>query len=402
LDFGKINLIVEEDLPIFGYSLKEDAVSKKNRLIKNDFKSGIVREMFDLYMTGYTLKDVSEEMKERYKDGFDKNWTKSAAAFILSNEIYTGRLVWDRRGGVKNPVKHEEPVKSLSINKENAVVTPSEWEDVLDIKSAQAGTGNKPRYYSTPFLLKEKLYCGICGSPMKCRSYSDREPTYYCPGKSEEELKKPCPNDSKEKPKKRSELIFPKHYIEKIAMDKIREFLMNEVKGSENFLWRMYESKTTSEKERLSREFEEVKALIEENERLRRECDKFIRDRDSFQLNNSSDDFNEVFIAVESYKTHLTINHEHLERSKEAINIKLESSFSSKDEFRLRVKKAVDVLTALDTSDEKNEKIRQRQRRMFIDRIIDRITAYPSNKGTNLSIVFRFPHRDFEELAVEV
>jgi hypothetical protein len=66
------------------------------------------------------------------------------------------------------------------------------------------------------------------------------------------------------------------------------------------------------------------------------------------------------------------------------------------------VKKAADVLTALDTTDEKNEKIRQRQRRMFIDRIIDRITAYPSDKGINLSIVFRFPHRDFKEFAVEV
>ncbi|MDW8802643.1 recombinase family protein [Clostridium sp. A1-XYC3] len=167
---------------------------KKNytKLKVSELESKLVKKIFDLYASGLGYRKIAKEMNEKYS--FIK-WSKSKVEAIIKNETYTGQMLWDRRGGRRNPGKHDyEPIKSY-LSDENIIINKDHWNEILQ-ERCQRAENKDPFYYDTEYILKGKLICSKCKRAMK--------PKY--PGVNRNTVYK-CANNKKER--KKCNIIIP-------------------------------------------------------------------------------------------------------------------------------------------------------------------------------------------------
>ncbi|TPM57458.1 recombinase family protein [Mesorhizobium sp. B2-2-4] len=148
----------------------------------------VVRRIFAAYVTGRTPRDLAGDLN---RDGImpprGKRWNGSTingnarrGVGLLFNELYVGRIVWNKVRMVKNPdtgkrVSRANP-KDQWQTKEVAhlrIVDDEIWQKAQARKGARvnAPTNNKRR---PAHLLSGLLRCGVCGSGM---SVHDRDKT---------------------------------------------------------------------------------------------------------------------------------------------------------------------------------------------------------------------------------
>ncbi|MCC5911779.1 MAG: recombinase family protein [Clostridiaceae bacterium] len=156
----------------FGYIPKintNNSQSKKKwytTLKTSNLERALVEEVFRLYLMGMGYKLIADKMNENY--GFI-TWSKGKIEGIIKNEIYTGKIVWDRRGGRRNPGrKNDNPIISEKTL-DNAIISEGTWNKTLDERSVRAKSRDG-FHYDTSFILKDKLVCPECKSIMKSRN----------------------------------------------------------------------------------------------------------------------------------------------------------------------------------------------------------------------------------------
>jgi DNA invertase Pin-like site-specific DNA recombinase len=164
----------------FGFkSIQIDSVSKykkNSKLSLEQYESSIVGKIFSYYLNGYGYRRIAKILNSsdpKY------NWTKNKIEGIIKNETYTGKIVWDRRGNSKHPGRHESVV--LSPFDENSKII----DNVTFTKSKSFRTertsNSDPYLHFTPYILKGKLYCTKCKSPMKpVNPGNTKTPVYVC------------------------------------------------------------------------------------------------------------------------------------------------------------------------------------------------------------------------------
>ena len=166
----------------YGYDvvneLKDGALVRGERRI-NEFQAGVIRRIFTEYATGKSPRAIARALNADHIAGpTGKPWGPSTihgnrrrGTGILNNELYTGRLVWNRLRFIKDPdtgkrVSRPNPECEWIIKNvpELRIVESALWDKVkarqaaLDARPAGNWNRRRPRY-----LFSGLMKCGECG-----------------------------------------------------------------------------------------------------------------------------------------------------------------------------------------------------------------------------------------------
>lgn len=147
-----------------GYVLNKINISeskKNSKLEMSNLDKIYIEEIFQLYLIGNGYIAIAKIMNSKYPS---IKWTKSKIEYIIKNQTYTGQIAWDRRGGRQNPIKHKN-FYLAPINEDLSIITKDTFNEIIDIRNKRALTCD-PCMYTTPFLLKNILFCGTCNEKM--------------------------------------------------------------------------------------------------------------------------------------------------------------------------------------------------------------------------------------------
>jgi site-specific DNA recombinase len=147
-------------------------------IVENEAK--IIRRIFEEYVTGRTPRDIARDLNRdsvppprgRVWNASTINGNMQRGTGILQNELYAGRLVWNKLRMVKdpdsgkrlsrpNPESEWQSVETSDL----AIVSGSLFEEAQQRKKARGRT--HPSHQRRPrHLLSGLLRCGACGAGM--------------------------------------------------------------------------------------------------------------------------------------------------------------------------------------------------------------------------------------------
>ena len=81
----------------YGYNrvMVQDGAKKRPRLEVNDTEAPLVRRMFQMADSGKSLLDITKTLnREGISSPKGKSWRKTTLYKLLTNEVYTGTMVW--------------------------------------------------------------------------------------------------------------------------------------------------------------------------------------------------------------------------------------------------------------------------------------------------------------------
>jgi len=321
----------------FGYVFQRETnyfTTKKNRhskLKSSIYEKSIVQEIFELYIKGYSYKDISVKMNVEHSY---ISWTKSKVETIIKNETYTGKIAWNRRSGKRNPGKKLVPVYSPS-NEDMKIIDTDLYNKVAQLRKRKSKLKDS-RYYNTPFLLKNKLLCANCNATLTPKNYGkDKTNVYRCPTL----VQKSACNVSR----KKSELIVNQKDIE----DEVIAQLKIIIDGNDtNELWGYYQSEITKRKDQYVEVKKDLNNKILEVDKLQINIFKLlekentsvdIKERLNFQneiLNKAKQQFLNKIISKDIWLEEITSLNK--EKYDEAIKY-FKNSIFTKDTYYSRV-----------------------------------------------------------------
>ena len=86
----------------YGYSriMAQDGAKKRPKLEPDEDTSPVIQRIFELADAGKGMLDIARALNgEGISSATGKLWTSNAVRFILTNEVYTGTLVWGTAAG---------------------------------------------------------------------------------------------------------------------------------------------------------------------------------------------------------------------------------------------------------------------------------------------------------------
>jgi site-specific DNA recombinase len=247
--------------PPFGYVLQKDKnyfFSKRSRHSKlkpSVYEKSIVQEIFQLYIQGYSYKDIAIRMngEHRYID-----WTKSKIETIIKNETYTGKIAWNRRSGKRNSGKKLTPEYS-PYDEQMKIIDTDIYNKAAQLRERKSNLKDS-KYYTSPFLLKGKLVCGNCGATLIPKNYGkDKTNVYRCPTIVD----------------KKSELILKQSDIETLVKEQLQTLLNN---NETEELCSHYQIEISKRIEQFKQVKEDLEKKTKEAEKLQDNVDKMLDD----------------------------------------------------------------------------------------------------------------------------
>ena len=174
----------------YGYRLSQERDANGDRIKGlreiNPEQAGIIRRIFQLYADGMSPRDIALLLNEEKVPGSrGAKWRDTAirghvrrGTGILNNEIYIGRMVWNRRQYRKNPETEKRTARAndasewvLSDVPEMRIVSDELWGRVKDRQKEigelfDFGQSNRLNATHRPeYLLSHLLECEECGGP---------------------------------------------------------------------------------------------------------------------------------------------------------------------------------------------------------------------------------------------
>lgn len=359
--------------PPYGYNLETIFVkNKKSSLRINYNEARIVRDIFELYNQAYVPKEIAAIIKKQHEDNHDRKWTTNTIKGIIKNKEYTGVLEWDKKGGIRNPIKHKETL-IYNLGNDYKIIDSAEWNNSEKIRALQK---NKPRNLSTPFLLKGFLVCTICGEPMIGKNNgkgNGRGRMYYCP----------------ENHGKRGSGINAA-LIDKKVINIVGEILTSLIAKDEfNRFYDRYLEKYKNKRDFIRKQLNEVIQLIQENQSQLTLCKDEINNLKLSIVGEDTVQFEKQIKFLENlndFYAYLSISENILKKQKIELDNEHEKKLIDYETLKklLNIKKNVfdDILK--DTSD---ERLYQRNMRILFFDIIEKISL--SDNVNEIEIIFK-------------
>ncbi len=304
----------------YGYMLVKDHVNSKKSVLEIAYtEARIVKEIFSLYLQGYTPDKIATIIQVRYAGNDDRKWTKNTIKSILSNKNYTGIMVWNKKGGIRNPIKHHNTIESKKV-KDNVIITDNVWEETQKIRALQI---KSPKYLSTPFLLKDYLICPKCGGHMSCKNNGKgKSRVYYC---------------SKESGK--WELSVNADLIENKVIQKLDSLVISLLTKEDNFnkFYEKYTKDFESKKDLYLKQELELLKLINENDDYLDKCKSELESIGSDLDPTKPDRYNKelkFLEELEELNSYLRINKDILDKRLSDIQSQLQITVIDKESFR--------------------------------------------------------------------
>lgn len=160
-------------VPPYGYDRVK--IGKDYTLTPNE-NADIVRLVFDLYVNkGITSSKIARILNERGISNFrGGEWGRSSVAYLLNNQHYIGKIVYNRRSNIVVMEDGQRMQKRTPNSKENIIVVEGKHPAIIDMDTwnkAQAMIASKknPKCKHGTTLrnpLAGVLVCGTCGHAM--------------------------------------------------------------------------------------------------------------------------------------------------------------------------------------------------------------------------------------------
>ena len=159
----------------YGYSrvLVPDGAKQRPKLALAEPAAGVVRRLFALADRGQSLLDITKTLNaEGLASPHGKRWLKSAVHRVLTNEVYTGTLVWGLRAKDQAP-----PVRVPGAFP--AIVSQDQFRRVATLLTAKAPTNAHPRRSASSYLLSGLVKCRRCGRALSGQAAKGGQFAYY-------------------------------------------------------------------------------------------------------------------------------------------------------------------------------------------------------------------------------
>ena len=215
--------------PPFGYM---SDFKDKNHLIVNKQESIIVKKIFDIFLEGHSISYISNYLyinkintpniiRKINKDSELKHWSFSTIKSILSNQLYTGDLVQNRRRKINYKIKN-----IIKNNKEDWIIVENAHEQIIKknvFLEVQKLLNNKNNFrVKNNKLLSGLIFCYECKKRITFQKINNK---YYtvCNTYKKKSKEKQCTSHSS-----RYEIIeqivikYIYKYLNKIKVDNIK------------------------------------------------------------------------------------------------------------------------------------------------------------------------------------
>lgn len=157
---------------------------KQGNLVIVPDEAKIIKEIYNLYIAGFTISDIKEVMNERgIKTPAGKDsWRFGTIKNILTNEKYCGDAILQKTIVVDylthKSVKNDNIApKYFVTNNHEGIVSKEVFEEVQFLLKSDNREKQSDRYYKFP--LTHMVYCSECGRPMKRRHVHPEKPKYH-------------------------------------------------------------------------------------------------------------------------------------------------------------------------------------------------------------------------------
>ena len=167
----------------FGYRIPDDKIGDREIV---DTEAHVVRRIFNEYATGISPRKIAKRLNEEAIPGpGGRNWGDTTirgqvdrGTGILNNDLYVGRLVWNRCSYVKDPktgkrlARPNPPDQWETVEVPNLrIIDDALWDRVkvrqkeARIEMGKDSTGNAlNRVHRQKYLFSGLLKCGVCGA----------------------------------------------------------------------------------------------------------------------------------------------------------------------------------------------------------------------------------------------
>ena len=159
----------------FGYRkvYVQDGSKKRPKLEPNPPEDAVVKRMFDMALQGMSSLDIAKILNaEGVASPKGKQWLKSTVHTTISNEAYTGAVIWgvNAKDGAP-PVRVEKAFP--------AIVSKHKFRQVANLLKSRAPKSVHPRRASSPYLLSGLAKCETCGKALTAAEAKSGKYTYY-------------------------------------------------------------------------------------------------------------------------------------------------------------------------------------------------------------------------------
>ena len=151
----------------------QDGAKERPKLELDPPADAVVRRVFDMVLAGRSVLDIVRTLNDEgipTRNG--GRWLKNTVHGMLTNESYSGTLVWGKRTKSKAP-----PVRVDGAVP--AIVSREEFERVQGLLKERAPKVVHPRRASSPYLLSGLVKCESCGRALTAAEAKSGKYTYY-------------------------------------------------------------------------------------------------------------------------------------------------------------------------------------------------------------------------------
>ncbi len=239
-------------IPVEYEDYSKGSNKKSTKLKISEIDSSFIKKIFELYSRGYGYRKIADIMNKEYSF---IAWNKSKIEAIIKNKTYTGQIFWDRRGGRRNPNRHNDNPLCSPLDKSNIIIDEVFWKDVNNEREKR-NIRRDSYYYETDYILKGKLVCSKCKRIMKAKYPGVNKTSVYR-----------CANTKDERTI--CNTIIPCNIAEEAFLKYIRERIF-EFEDTSKF-WRLYEAE-------FNKRLTNYKSIINELEKKKKSSEDIMRD----------------------------------------------------------------------------------------------------------------------------
>jgi hypothetical protein len=155
---------------------------KRGRRVINESEAEVVRRIFSEYVAGSTPRDIAKRLNaEGVRPPRGRSWNASTingnnlrSNGLLLNQLYVGRLVWNKVTMLKNPATGKRVIRPNPKEKwvikdvpELAIVT-AETFNAAQHRKAERRIGHPSAQRRPRHVLSGLLRCHVCGGSLTC------------------------------------------------------------------------------------------------------------------------------------------------------------------------------------------------------------------------------------------
>ncbi len=156
-----------------------DGNVERTKLAPDPVYTPLIQRIFDMAAHGQSLKNIVQTLNQEgitTKSG--TKWGISTISSMLSNEIYTGTIVWNNRSSGK--AANDPSAEVIRVeNAHPALIDRKTFDRVQNLLIGKRITRKSPRSDSSNYLLSAFLTCGLCNGSMAGYSTKGRNQKYY-------------------------------------------------------------------------------------------------------------------------------------------------------------------------------------------------------------------------------